>query len=164
MNTVAANKVVVLHYTLTNDAGQELESSIGDEPIEYLQGAENLVPGLEKALEGKKVGDKLDVTVDAADGYGERDPKEIYKVKRSQFPADAPLQVGMQFEAQNPQGDDFAPAWVTAIEGDSVTVDFNHPLAGVRLHFAVEILSVRDASAEEIAHGHPHGPDGHHHH
>ena len=164
MSTVAAHKIVTLHYTLTKDGGEQLESSRDDEPIDYLHGAENLVPGLERQLEGKNVGDKLDVTVEAAEGYGERDPAAVYKVSRKQFPPGAPLAVGMPFEAEDPQTGEMLPAWVTGLDGDQVTVDFNHPLAGVRLHFNVEILGVRDATAEEIAHGHPHGPDGHGHH
>ncbi len=164
MSTVAANKVVSLHYTLKNDKGEQLETSRGDEPLEYLHGAENLVPGLEKQLEGKNVGDKLSVTVEPADGYGDRDPAAVYKVSRKQFPENAPLAVGMPFEAEDPQTGEMLPAWISALDGDSVTVDFNHPMAGTRLHFDVELLGVRDASAEEVAHGHPHGPHGHHHH
>jgi len=164
MTTVTANKVVTLHYTLTNDGGEELDSSVGSEPLMYLHGADNIVPGLEAALEGKKVGDKLKVKVEAADGYGERDDEGVFEVGRGQFPPKMPIEVGMRLNAQSPDDGAPVPAWVVAVKGDKITIDFNHPLAGARLHFAVEILGIRDASQEELQHGHPHGPDGHGHH
>jgi FKBP-type peptidyl-prolyl cis-trans isomerase SlyD len=163
MSTVADRKVVSFHYTLTDDDGEVIDSSEGDLPLEYLHGADNIVPGLERALLGKKVGDKLDVQVEPKDGYGERDDRAVHHVRRGQLPADMPVQVGMQLGAQDPRGGDPIPAWITEVKGDEVTLDFNHPLAGVRLHFAVEITAIREASAEELDHGHPHGPDGHGH-
>ena len=164
MSTVAADKVVSFHYTLTDDDGEVIDSSEGDMPMMYLHGADNIVPGLEAALLGKKVGDKLDVQVEPKDGYGERDDRAVHQVNRSQFPKDMPIQPGMQIGAQDPDSDEAVPAWITEVKGDKITIDFNHPLAGVRLNFAVEITAIRDASAEELAHGHPHGPDGHGHH
>lgn len=163
MSIVATNKVVSIHYTLTSDSGEQLDTSIGSEPLEYLHGAENIVPGLEKGLEGKKVGDKAQVKVEAAEGYGERDDEGVFQVSRAQFPKGAKLHAGMQVGAQGPDGGP-VPAWITAVNGDQITLDFNHPLAGKQLNFAVEILAVRDATTEELEHGHPHGPDGHHHH
>lgn len=163
MSVVAENKVVTIHYTLTDDDGEELDSSRGGEPLEYLQGAENIVPGLENALLGKNVGDKLTVVVEPEDGYGERDEEAIQHVPRDKFPAKAKLSAGMPIHAQTEDGET-VQAWIVDVKPNQVTVDFNHPLAGERLHFAVEIVSVREATAEELEHGHPHGPDGHHHH
>jgi FKBP-type peptidyl-prolyl cis-trans isomerase SlyD len=160
MASVAAGKVVTFHYTLTNPAGDTLDSSSGGDPLSYLHGAGNIVPGLENALVGKNPGDKLDVTVAPGEGYGDRDERAVHKVSRDQFPPGAPLQAGMQFGAEGPDGQP-VPVWITAVEGDTVTIDFNHPLAGVPLKFAVQLVDVRDATAEELQHGHPHGPDGH---
>lgn len=160
MSTVAANKVVTFHYTLTNDAGEQIDSSRGGQPLSYLHGAGNIVVGLEKQLTGKTIGDKLDAKVEAGEGYGERDERAVHRVSKAQFPPGMNIEKGMQFGAQGPDGSP-VPVWVTGIEGDTVVVDFNHPLAGVRLNFAVEIVALRDATAEELAHGHPHGADGH---
>jgi FKBP-type peptidyl-prolyl cis-trans isomerase SlyD len=159
---IAPEKVVLIHYTLKNDAGETLDSSSGGEPLAYLHGQGNLIPGLEKALEGKQAGDTLNVKVAAAEGYGERDDKLVQQVPRRQF-GGANVQPGMQFHAQTSQGQTRVVT-VTSIVGDMVTVDGNHPLAGENLHFEVEVNEVRDASAEELEHGHVHGPGGHHHH
>lgn len=161
--TIADGKVVTLNYTLKDDAGELIDSSEGAEPLLYLHGAENIVPGLEKALTGKAKGEKLKVTVEARDGYGDRDEGGVHRVSRSQFPPKLKLQRGMQLGAEGPDGE-AVPVWVVGVEGDAVVIDFNHPLAGVRLNFDVEVVDIRDASHEEVAHGHPHGPDGHHHH
>lgn len=154
------DKVVTIHYTLRNDAGEELDSSAGEEPMAYLHGAENIVPGLERALAGKAAGDVVDVVIEAKDGYGERQGPEPQPIARSSFPPD--VQEGMQFVAEGEDG--LFPLWVSRIEGDKVFVDTNHPLAGERLHFHVEVVGMRDATDEELSHGHPHGPGGHHHH
>lgn len=159
---IAPEKVVLIHYTLKNDAGETLDSSSGGEPLAYLHGQGNLIPGLEKALEGKQAGDKLSVSVEPGAGYGQRDDKLVQQVPRRQF-GGANVQPGMQFHAQTSQGQTRVVT-VTNIAGDMVTVDGNHPLAGENLHFDVEVTEVRDASAEELEHGHVHGPGGHHHH
>jgi len=159
---IAADKVVLIHYTLTNDAGKALDSSSGGEPLAYLHGQGNLISGLEKALDGKQAGDKLSVRVEPADGYGVRDDSLVQQVPRRQF-GGANLQPGMQFHAQTSQGHARAVT-VKRIVGDMVTVDGNHPLAGEVLNFEVEIAEVRDATPEELEHGHVHGPGGHHHH
>lgn len=152
-----------MHYVLKDSKGKVLDSSEGQEPLGYLHGANNIVPGLEKQLEGKEKGDKIAAVVEPAEGYGERDERGVQKVGRDQFPDDAPLEVGMQFMAQNEDGNQF-PFWVTDVDnGGEVTIDMNHPLAGETLHFDVEIVDVRDATSEERAHGHVHGPGGHHH-
>jgi len=148
------NMVVGMHYSLKNDAGELIDSSDGGEPLVYLQGSGNIISGLEAALLGKAVGDKLDVSVEASDAYGERRAELVQKVPKEAFQGVADLSVGMRFEAETEHGP--APVVITGIEGDLVTVDGNHELAGVRLHFAVSIESIRAASPEEIAHGHVH--------
>ena len=159
---IAADKVVLIHYTLTDDAGKVLDSSSGGEPLAYLHGQGNLISGLEKALDGRQAGDKLSVRVEPADGYGVRDDSLVQQVPRRQF-GGANVQPGMQFNAQTSQGH-ARVVTVTHIAGDMVTVDGNHPLAGEVLNFDVEVTDVRDASEEELEHGHVHGPGGHHHH
>jgi FKBP-type peptidyl-prolyl cis-trans isomerase SlyD len=159
---VAADKVVLIHYTLTNDEGKVLDSSSGGEPLAYIHGHGNLIPGLERELEGKAAGDKLTVKIAPADGYGERDAKLLQRVPRRSFGGTAP-KAGMQFQAQTSSGETRI-ATVTGIQGDMVSVDMNHPLAGETLNFDVEITDIRDATAEELEHGHVHGPGGHHHH
>jgi FKBP-type peptidyl-prolyl cis-trans isomerase SlyD len=158
---VAADKVVTIHYTLTNDEGKVLDSSSGGEPLAYIHGHGNLIPGLEKQLEGKSSGDKLNVRIAPADGYGERDKALVQKVPRRSFGGNK-VTPGMQFQAQTPSGEPRV-ATVLSLQGDMVTVDMNHPLAGESLNFDVEVTDVRDATEEELAHGHVHGAGGHHH-
>jgi len=158
---VQKNKVVAIDYKLTDAKGAMIDSSADHGPLTYIQGIGNLIPGLEKELEGKKAGDSLKVTIAAKDGYGERNDSLCQVVPRSQFESTEGLEVGMQFEVETEQGE--LVVSVTKIEGEDVTVDGNHPLAGVELHFDVTIKSIRDASAEELAHGHVHGEGGHHH-
>lgn len=158
---VQKNKVVAIDYKLTDATGAMIDSSADHGPLTYIQGIGNLIPGLEKELEGKKAGDSLKVTIAAKDGYGERNDSLCQVVPRSQFESTEGLEIGMQFEVETEQGE--LVVSVTKIEGENVTVDGNHPLAGVELHFDVTIKSIRDASAEELAHGHVHGEGGHHH-
>lgn len=160
---VAQDKVVLIHYTLKNDAGSVIDSSSGGDPLAYIHGQGNIIPGLEKALEGKTTGDKLSVKVDPAEGYGVRDASLVQQVPRRAFGGAPSIQPGMQFHAQTSQGHTRVVT-VTGIQGDMVTVDGNHPLAGENLNFDVEIAEVRDATQEELEHGHVHGPGGHHHH
>jgi FKBP-type peptidyl-prolyl cis-trans isomerase SlyD len=159
---IAQDKVVLIHYTLTNEAGETLDSSAGGDPLAYLHGQGNIIPGLEKALDGKQAGDKLTVRVEPADGYGVRDEALVSQVPRRQF-GGTNVQPGMQFHAQTSQGHTRVVT-VQRVQGDMVTVDGNHPLAGEVLHFDVEVAEVRDATEEELQHGHVHGPGGHHHH
>jgi FKBP-type peptidyl-prolyl cis-trans isomerase SlyD len=159
---IAQDKVVLIHYTLKNDAGETLDSSSGGEPLAYIHGQGNLVAGLEKALEGKQSGDKLSVKVEPTEGYGVRDDALIQQVPKRQF-GGANVQPGMQFHAQTSQGH-ARVVTVVRIQGDMVTVDGNHPLAGENLNFDVEVTEVREATQEELEHGHVHGPGGHHHH
>ena len=158
---IAHEKVVSIHYTLTNKDGTVLDSSSGSDPLAYLHGFGNIIPGLENALEGKATGDKLSVTVEPEQGYGARDERLVQAVPRSAFKGVEELSPGMQFQAQGPQGTRLVV--VTQVADDEVTVDANHPLAGQTLHFDVEVSEVRDATAEELEHGHVHGPGGHHH-
>ena len=160
---ISENAVVSIHYTLTNNAGETIDSSVErGEPLAYLHGAGNIIPGLENALVGKAAGDKLDVTVTPEEGYGERHEQLIQQVQKTALEGNEDnLQPGMQFQAQTEAGQRVFT--ITAVEGDEVTVDGNHPLAGETLNFAVEVTDVREASAEEKEHGHVHGPEGHDH-
>ena len=159
---ISQNTVVSIDYTLTNDEGEVLDTSEGRGALEYLHGFGNIIPGLEKALHGFDVGASLKVTVAPADAYGDHDPEKVQAVPRGALPPGMVPQVGMQLMARGPDGRNF-PLWVVRVEDEGILVDGNHPLAGETLHFAVEIRAIRDASAEELQHGHPHGPDGHHH-
>lgn len=159
---IAANKAVSIDYTLTNDAGEVIDSSAGGAPLVYLQGAGNIIAGLEKALLGKQVGDELDVSVEPEDAYGEYSAELVATLNRSMFEGVDELEVGMQFHASGPDGS-MQIVTIRELEGDDVIVDGNHPLAGQRLNFKVKVVEVRDASEEEVAHGHIHGEGGHHH-
>jgi FKBP-type peptidyl-prolyl cis-trans isomerase SlyD len=155
---IAKNTIVSFDYTLTDDNNQILDSSEG-EPLVYLHGHGNIIPGLEEAMEGKAAGDSFKVHVTAANAYGERDEKLITKIPKDRFEGET-VEEGMQFQAQTPDG--YRVVTVTGVAGDQVTIDGNHPLAGTDLNFDVEVKDIREASEEEIAHGHPHG--AHHHH
>jgi len=142
---IAANKAVSIDYTLTNDAGEVIDSSAGGAPLAYLQGAGNIIVGLEKALEGKKVGDQVKVAIEPEDAYGEYSAELVTTLSRAMFEGVDELEVGMQFHASGPDGG-MQIVTIRDLDGDDVTV-----------------VDVRDASAEEIAHGHIHGEGGHHH-
>jgi len=159
---IAANTVVTIDYTLTNDNGDILDRS-QDGQFCYLHGASNIIPGLEKALDGKTASDEVSVTVPPTEGYGERDDAMLQTISRNMFGPDQTIEPGMQFHAQSPQGDTMVIT-VTDIDGDDITVDGNHPLAGVNLNFDVKVVDIRAASQEEIEHGHAHGPGDDHHH
>ena len=152
---IGDNMVVSMHYTLTDNDGQVIDSSEGAEPLTYLHGAGNIIPGLEKALVGKVQGDSLKVEVDPAEGYGEYQAELLQVVPRAAFEGVDTIEAGMQFQAQAEDGG-VRHIVVREVSGDDVTVDANHQLAGVDLNFAVEIVSVRDATAEEMQHGHAH--------
>jgi FKBP-type peptidyl-prolyl cis-trans isomerase SlyD len=158
---IADNTVASFHYTLTNDAGEVIDSSRGREPLTYLQGAGNIVPGLEDAMNGRSSGDSFNVDVAPELGYGVRHEQLVQEVPRAAFQGVDEIEPGMSFQANTPQG--AHSVTVTRVTADTITVDGNHPLAGQTLHFAIEVTEVRAATAEEIAHGHVHGPGGHHH-
>ncbi len=146
--------VVLMHYTLTNDQGDVLDSSEGREPLKFLQGAHNIIIGLEKAIEGKQQGDTFDVSVEPEEAYGVRHEQMIQKVPKSAFQGVEDLAVGMSFQAETEHGP--VPVKITEVVDDVVTVDGNHELAGQRLHFKVSIEDVRAASQEELEHNHAH--------
>ncbi|GAB3288770.1 FKBP-type peptidyl-prolyl cis-trans isomerase [Parahaliea aestuarii] len=152
---IGDNAVVSIHYTLTDAEGNQLDSSQGSEPLVYLHGNGNLIPGLENALVGKASGDELNVALAPADGYGEPLPQLVQEVDRSIFQGVESIEPGMAFQSQDPQGN-AQRVVVTAVEGDTITIDANHPLAGVELHFEVQVVDVRPGTDEEIAHGHAH--------
>lgn len=156
----ANDRVVTLHYTLTDDSGAVLDSSAGHAPMNYLHGHGNIIPGLERALEGAGAGFKSRVTVPAAEGYGEKDPEAVFEAPREHFPSDMELAPGMLVSSA---GGHSAPLTVVAVTDSVVVLDGNHPLAGKTLHFEVEIVDVRAATREEMTHGHAHSGDGHHH-
>lgn len=159
---IGENKVGSIHYTVYLEDGSVADTSVGEEPLEFLFGYENIVPGLEDALEGLVAGDKKTVVVAPDDAYGEFIADDFQEVPREQFPDDAPLELGMQLVLEDEEGF-HVPATIDKIEGDTVTLNFNHPLAGKTLKFDVEVISVREATEEELEHGHVHGADGHHH-
>jgi len=159
---IAEKKVVTIDYTLKNAVGEVLDTSSGGDPLLYIHGASQIVPGLERALTGLSAGQSTDVVVEPADGYGARDPEGVFGVPRNAFPAEAKLEVGMSFVGEDEEGQ-AVPVRVVEVRDDVVIVDANHPLAGEKLFFHVDIRDVRDATLEELMHGHAHGPGGHSH-
>jgi len=157
-NTITAHKAVDIHYILTNQAGEEIDSSLREEPLPYIHGTEALVPGLEKELEGKTVGDKIVVSVAPAEGYGEINPDFKQTVKRDLFQFEGEIEIGMRFEAEAEHGIELVT--VVGLDEEHIIIDANHPLAGETLNFDVEIMAIRDATAEELEHGHVHGAGG----
>ena len=152
---VEKNRVVSIEYELKNAKGDVIDSSIGSDTLEYLHGNQNLIPGLERELEGKKVNDSLTCTIAPADAYGERDDELVFNVPRADFADADKIEVGMQFQAQQPDGVHIVT--VVGLSDEEVTVDANHPLAGESLHFAVTVKNIREATEAEISQGHLHG-------
>ncbi len=152
---IGNNKVAVITYTLTDNSGTVIDQATAQEPFAFIHGIGNIIPGLERALEGKTAGDTLTVAVEPADGYGERDDALTQVLAKAMFEGVDEITPGMQFHAQTPNG--MSIVTVTAVEEDQVTIDGNHPLAGVALNFNVSVLEVRDATEDEIEHGHIHG-------
>jgi len=160
-DTIEANSVVSIDYTLRDDAGEVIDTSDGGEPLFYLHGHGNIVPGLERKLSGRTTGDSLEVVVAPEDGYGARDPKRVMDVPRDRMPEDLDPQPGMVIGMTSPDGQTM-PVTIAEVSDESVKLDANHGLAGKTLHFAVTVRSVREASEEELSHGHVHGPGGAH--
>jgi FKBP-type peptidyl-prolyl cis-trans isomerase SlyD len=152
---ISQNTVASIEYKLKDADGQVLDTSEGREPLTYLHGAGNLIPGLEQALEGNAPGDSVSVTVDPGEAYGERDDNLIQQVPKTAFEGVEQVEAGMRFQATDEQGEGRIVT-VTNVEDDEVTVDANHPLAGHSLNFEVSVVEVREASSEEIEHGHAH--------
>jgi len=159
---VAKHTIVGLEYALHTGDGVMVDSSEPGKPLQYLHGLGQIVPGLEKALEGQEPGTESKVVVPPEDGYGPRDEQAVRVVPREAFPPDAPLEAGAEFVVVD-ENQNQVPLRIQKIENGTVTVDFNHPLAGKTLHFNVKVVEVRAATEEEIQHGHAHGDDGHHH-
>jgi FKBP-type peptidyl-prolyl cis-trans isomerase SlyD len=159
---VAEKKAVTIHYTLTNKAGDVVDSSRDGEPLPYIHGIGALVPGLESELEGKSAGDNVAVTVQPEEGYGHKIPELIQSVPREVFQFDGEIEVGMRFQAETDNGVELVE--VIAVDDEAVTVDANHPLAGEALSFDVDVVEVREATAEEIEHGHVHAEGDCHQH
>lgn len=157
--TIEKGKVVGFAYHLKNNQGETLDQS--SEPMEYLHGYMNIISGLEKEMEGLNIGDKKTVVVPPAEAYGEYDEKLVYEVPRTNFPPEEDLVPGMQFRAETEQG--AVSLFVQEVVGENVIMNGNHPLAGETLNFDIEVHSIREATEEEINHGHAHGPGGHHH-
>lgn len=158
---ISNGKVVSIHYTLKDDDGNILDTSDGKDPLAYLHGANNIIVGLENALTGKKPGETLNVRIEPSEAYGEKDEAKKQVLDRSMF-GEHEVQIGQQFHAADPEGNSIVVT-VTNIDGDEIVIDGNHPLAGITLNFDVEIMEIRDASEEEVSHGHVH-QDGDHHH
>jgi FKBP-type peptidyl-prolyl cis-trans isomerase SlyD len=152
---IEKDRVVTIDYKLQDSAGAVIDSSEASDPLVYLHGNDNIISGLEKHLLGKKAGDAVDCVVPASEGYGERDESLVFKVTKAEFGEGAAIEPGMQFEAHGEGGAQIVT--VTGIAGDEVTIDANHPLAGEELHFTVKVVDVREATAEELEHGHVHG-------
>lgn len=158
---IAPHKVVLIHYTLTNDEGDVLDSSSADEPLAYIHGFGNIISGLEEALTGRAVGDSFKVTVPPEEAYGLHDETLVQAVPRDAFEGVDEILPGMQFHAESNEGVQIVTV-LEVLEGE-ILLDGNHPMAGMTLHFDVEVADIRDASEEELEHGHVHGPGGHHH-
>jgi FKBP-type peptidyl-prolyl cis-trans isomerase SlyD len=154
---ITKNKVAAIHYTLRDNNGKVIDSSAGRDPLLYLHGAGNLIIGMEEGLEGKGKGDKFTLKISPEKGYGEKDPSMVQKVPRSAFGGQE-VNPGMKFSTNHGN-----VVTVTHVGLEEITVDANHELAGVELNFDVEVMEVREASAEEVSHGHVHGAGGHHH-
>jgi len=158
---IGDQKIVTLHYTLTDNEGSVIDKS-EDGSFAYLHGAGNIIPGLEDALVGKSAGEELSVSISPEQAYGVRDDSMLQQVPKNMFEDTSQIAVGTQFHAQGPN-EEMLVVTVMEVEEEHVVVDGNHPLAGVELNFDVKIIDVRDASEEEVEHGHVHGPEGHHH-
>jgi FKBP-type peptidyl-prolyl cis-trans isomerase SlyD len=159
--SISPDQVVSIHYTLRDDTGEVIDRSAKDEPLAYLHGRGQLIPGLERELTGREAGDRLEVKIAPAEGYGEYVRELVQQVPRRALKGVGQLRVGLRLQAQTPEGP--RAVTVTQLTGDMVTLDGNHPLAGKTLHFQVEVAAVRAATEEELAHGHVHGAGGHHH-
>ena len=163
--TIAENTVASVHYTGTlPDSGEVFDSSEGRDPLTFLVGHKQMIPGFEEEMMGAKVGERREFTLTSERAYGDRDDNAILQIPRDNFAQleeQSPLEVGMQLVAQMPHGP--SPFTVTALSDETVTADFNHALAGQSLTFSVEVVELRAASEEELSHGHAHGPGGHNH-
>ena len=159
---IEQNKVVTMNFTLKDDEGNLLDSTEKGGPFSYISGKNMVLPKLEEALSGMLIGSKKNIKLEAKDGYGDYNDDAIQVVGKENFPEDIVLEVGMEYMASSPDGVKM-PFTISNVDGEEITIDFNHPLAGKNLNFDIELLNVRDATAEELSHGHVHGAGGHHH-
>ena len=159
-DSVQKDVVVSMEYTLQVD-GEEIDSSKGQDPLQFLVGYGNIISGLEREMMGMKVGDSKDVVIQPEDAYGEYDEEAFMDVPRGQFPQDMPVEEGLELSVRDDEGQS-RYARIDTVEGDTVTLNFNHPLAGDELHFNVKVVNLREPTEEELEHGHVH--DGGHHH
>ncbi len=160
---IAPNNVVTMNFTLKDDEGNILDTTESDGSFSYISGNNMVLPKLEEAVSGMLIGTKKNIKLTAADGYGNYNEQIVQVVGKENFPEDFELEVGMSYMASSPDGAQM-PFVITEVHDEDITIDFNHPLAGKNLNFDIELLDVREASSEELSHGHVHGPDGHHHH
>lgn len=158
---IGANKVVTIHYTLKDESGNQLDTTQGSQPFSYLSGFDQIIPKLEDEINTMLIGGKKNVLIAAEDAYGAYREDLVHYVKKENFPDDVELEIGMQFVTNSPDGTQM-PFVIKEIDGENITIDFNHPLAGKNLDFEIELVDVRDATEEELAHGHVHGPHSHH--
>ena len=159
---IGANKVVTLNYKLSDDQGNVIQTTNKNEPFVYISGNNQILPKLEEVINGMLIGSKKNIELSSSDAYGDYDEKAVQQVKKEEFPEDANLEAGMEYMAHSPEGQPI-PFVIKEVKENDVTIDFNHPLAGKNLKFDVELVNVRDATPEELQHGHVHGPHGHHH-
>jgi FKBP-type peptidyl-prolyl cis-trans isomerase SlyD len=159
---IERDRAVALEYTLKGDDGEVIDTNVGSDALWYLHGHENIIPGLEKALEGAETGAAIEAVIEPADGYGEVSEELVFEVDKSRLPKDMEIVRGAKLQVNNPGGGRMV-ATITKVKIATVTVDANHELAGKRLHFSVKVGEIRKATKEELAHGHVHAP-GHHHH
>ena len=159
-NIVNNDLVIAMDYSLSVD-GKVIDSSAEREPLEFLQGHGNIIPGLEREVLGMKIGESKEVIVSPAEGYGDTEEDVFMEVPTNQFPKNIPLEVGTEIQIENEEGDP-AYARIDKIENNMAQLNFNHPLAGKELHFAIKIITIRDPSEEELTHGHVHHPDHEH--
>ena len=157
---IAEGKVALFHYTLTNDQGEVLDTSSGGDPLGYVHGSGTIIPSLEEVMTGKSAWDRFKVSIEPEDAYGQHNQGLVQKAPRGAFPPDEALEPGMQFQAQTDAGHQIVT--ILDVSDMEVIIDGNHPLAGVRLNFDVEVQEVRDATEEETSHGHAHGAGGAH--
>jgi FKBP-type peptidyl-prolyl cis-trans isomerase SlyD len=159
---IGANKVVTVNYKLSDDKGNMIQTTKENEPFVYLSGNKQILPKLEEAIDGMIIGGKKNIELNSSEAYGDYDEKAIQQVKKNAFPEGANLEPGMEYMAQSPEGKP-VPFVIKEVKEEDVTIDFNHPLAGVNLNFDVELVDVRDATEEEMQHGHAHSAGGHQH-
>jgi len=159
---IGQNKVVTMNFTLKDEQGKIIQTTNNNSPFQFLSGNQQILPKLEEEIDHMIIGSKKNVKIPAKEAYGEYSEQAVQQVSKNNFPKDIELEVGMEFIANSTKGEQM-PFVVKEIKNEEVTIDYNHPLAGENLEFDIELVDVRDATVEELQHGHVHGPGGHHH-